>query len=133
MRVFSSAETDAAFEKHAAGKMSAKDNLEKFKTYNQFERYQFEERKPVWVNALITMSGCRKQCDLELQWDLFGDVFRRFHSEQMEWLVNPASCPPEIREEREAELEKIISSFATNGKCHWRRNHEIVCFCGLIN
>ena len=130
MRIFSSAETDAAFEKHTAGKMSAKHNLEQFLTYNQFELHQFEERKPVWIGALVRMSGCLNQRGLELQWDLFGEIFRRFHGGHMEWLANPASCPPEIREERETELEKIISTFVINSKCHWKRNHEFVCFCG---
>ena len=129
MRVFTAEEVDAAFERQAMGKMSATHNLEKFQDYDEFERHQFEERKPVWIDALVALSGCRKRNDLESQWDSFGEIFRRFHSEHMEWLVDPSSCPPDIREARETELGKVISSFVENRKCHWKRNHELVCFC----
>ena len=118
MRVFTAEEVNAAFERHSMGKMSATHSLEQFQNYDDFERHQFEKRKPIWIDALVSVSGCRKRNDLESQWGLFGEIFRRFHSEHMKWLVNPSSCPPDIREARETELGEIISSFVENKKCH---------------
>lgn len=132
MRIFPSSQVEAAFEKLAIGKLSVNYQelaQEKFFSYDEFERHQFEKRKPVWIDALLEVSGCTKRENLEEQWDLFGKVFRRFHSKHIEWLVKPASCPPEIRKRRETDLEKIISAFTKNQKCHWRRNHELICFC----
>ena len=129
MRVFTAEEVNDTFEQQATEKMSATHSLEEFQNYDDFEKHQFEKRKPVWIDALTLVSGCKKRNDLELQWDLFGEIFRKFHSEHMGWLVDPLSCPPDIREARETELEKILNSFVEDKKCYWKRNHEFICFC----
>lgn len=132
MRTFTSEQVEAKFKRLAEETLGSNhEELRqgKFRSYDEFEKHQHEKRKPIWINALVEVSGCKRRDALDEQWHLFGEIFHRFYSEHIEWLKDPQSCPPEIKDAVEAELGRVIGSFVEDKKCHWKRNHEFVCFC----
>lgn len=101
-----------------------------FRSYEEFEKYQHEKAKERWINACMQITGCRNMESLERQWNLFGDIFHKYHfGNPVEWVIDPSVCPDEIKEARKHELSEAVSLMEREGKCHWRCNHDFVCFC----
>lgn len=135
MKKFSVERIEATFALLADGRVSA-DHAElhggRFQGFDEFEAYMLQERGPIWIEALIRISGCRAGPNLWEIWVSALGIFRKFHANHMEWIVEPKSCPPEVRESRERELGQFIDSLEKKKQCHWKRNHEFICFCDEI-
>lgn len=132
MKRFASEEIDAMSRQLSTEKtwLTLKDLRERnFRTYAEFEEHQFGEHKTLWLDALVAVSGCRNRASLEHQYTVFGDTFRKFYGEHIEWVANPASCPPVVKRNCEKTLRRIIERFAKDQKCHWARDHTFFCYC----
>ncbi len=132
MRIYPVEVVEREFERRASDTVSATHGELRqghFANYDEFEHHQLTKRKPIWVDALMGVSNCIRRDIPEEQYDLFGRVFREFYFDHIEWLEDPSICPTHVKQACEEKLKEIIESFNRNKKCHWRRDHEFVCFC----
>ena len=131
MRKFSPETVNTAFERQSGGTLKAMhEDLggRGFRTYEDFEKHQMVVRRPVWIEALLKLSNCKRRDYLEIQYDFFADVFRSCYRDHFKRLTAPSPDSfPQFG--CEFALTNFVVASLIARRCGWTREHEFNCFC----